>query len=75
MLGIEINTFAAELACVSVWIGEIQWMREHGFDATRNPILKSLENIVHHDALLNDDGTEYDWPPADPAPVWYSLIG
>lgn len=65
MLGIEINNFAAELARVSVWIGEIQWMREHGFDATRNPILKSLENIVHHDALLNEDGTEYEWPAAD----------
>ena len=65
MLGIEINPFAAELARVSVWIGEIQWMREHGFDASRNPILKSLDNIVCHDALLNDDGTEYAWPAAD----------
>lgn len=64
-LGIEINSFAAELARVSVWIGEIQWMREHGFDASRNPILKSLDNIVCHDALLNEDGTEYAWPPAD----------
>lgn len=65
MLGIEINPFAAELARVSVWIGEIQWMREHGFDTSRNPILKSLNNIACHDALLNDDGTEYAWQPAD----------
>ncbi len=65
MLGIEINPFAAELARVSVWIGEIQWMREHGFDASRNPILKSLDNIACHDALLNEDGTEYEWPTAD----------
>jgi len=65
MLGIEINPFAAELARVSVWIGEIQWMREHGFDAARNPILKSLDNIACHDALLNEDGTEYQWPDAD----------
>jgi type II restriction/modification system DNA methylase subunit YeeA len=64
-LGIEINPFAAELARVSVWIGEIQWMREHGFDASRNPILKSLDNIMCHDALLNEDGTEYAWPAAD----------
>ena len=64
MLGIEINPFAAELARVSVWIGEIQWMREHGFDASRNPILKPLDTIRCHDALL-DDGTEYGWPPAD----------
>jgi len=65
MLGIEINPFAVELAQVSVWIGEIQWMREHGFDATRNPILKSLDNIACHDALLNEDGSEYEWPAAD----------
>lgn len=65
MLGIEINPFAAELARVSVWIGEIQWMREHGFDASRNPILKPLETIRCHDALLNDDGREYEWPTAD----------
>ena len=65
MLGIEINPFAAELARVSVWIGEIQWMREHGFDASRNPILKPLDTIRCHDALLNDDGSEYEWPAAD----------
>jgi len=65
MLGIEINPFAAELARVSVWIGEIQWMREHGFDVTRNPILRSLDTIVRHDALLNEDGSEYQWPAAD----------
>ena len=56
--GIEINPFAAELARVSVWIGEIQWMREHGFDASRNPILKPLKTIECRDALLNEDGTE-----------------
>jgi len=63
--GIEINPFAAELARVSVWIGEIQWMREHGFDASRNPILKPLETIECRDALLNEDGTEAEWPEAD----------
>lgn len=65
MFGIEINPFAAELARVSVWIGEIQWMREHGFEASRNPILKPLDTIRCHDALLNKDGTEYEWPAAD----------
>lgn len=63
--GIEINPFAAELARVSVWIGEIQWMREHGFDASRNPILKPLETIECRDALLNADGSEAEWPEAD----------
>jgi hypothetical protein len=35
LLGIEINAYAAELARVSVWIGEIQWMRRSGFDIGR----------------------------------------
>lgn len=30
VLGIESNPYAAELARVSVWIGEIQWMRRNG---------------------------------------------
>ena len=34
--GIEINAYAAELARVSVWIGEIQWMRRNGFAEARN---------------------------------------
>ena len=36
--GIEINPYAAELARVSVWIGEIQWMRRNGFSGARDPI-------------------------------------
>lgn len=63
--GIEINPFAAELARVSVWIGEIQWMREKGFGVSKNPILKSLQTIECRDALLNEDGTEAKWPEAD----------
>jgi type II restriction/modification system DNA methylase subunit YeeA len=62
--GIEINLFAAELARVSIWIGEIQWMKRNGFDAARNPILKALETIECRDALLNPDGTEAKWPEA-----------
>ena len=34
--GIEINPFAAELARVSVWIGEIQWMRRNGFSESHS---------------------------------------
>ena len=43
--GIEINAYAAELARVSVWIGEIQLMRRNGFTGSRDPILEPLENI------------------------------
>jgi type II restriction/modification system DNA methylase subunit YeeA len=63
--GIELNPYAAELARVSVWIGEIQWMERNGFSATRNPILKQLQTIECRDALLNEDGTEAGWPKAD----------
>lgn len=63
--GIEINTYAAELARVSVWIGEIQWMKRNGFEASRNPILKQLETIECRDAILTPEGTEPEWPQAD----------
>ena len=58
--GIEINPYAAELARVTVWIGEIQWMRRNGFDVARTPILRPLETIECRDAVLNVDGTEAD---------------
>ena len=63
--GIEINPYAAELARVSVWIGEIQWMRRNGFKASRNPILKPLNTIECRDAILTPENTEPDWPEAD----------
>ena len=63
--GIEINPYAAELARVSVWIGEIQWMRRNGFSGTRRPILEPLETIECRDAILAPDGTEPEWPEAD----------
>ncbi|WP_044561363.1 DNA methyltransferase [Azospirillum sp. B4] len=65
VLGIELNPYAAELARVSVWIGEIQWMRRNGFDAAKNPILRPLETIECRDAILNVDGSEAVWPAAD----------
>ena len=63
--GIEINAYAAELARVSVWIGEIQWMRRNGFQESRDPILKPLETIECRDAILTPDGQEPEWPDAD----------
>ena len=63
--GIEVNAYAAELARVSVWIGEIQWMRRNGFNESRDPILKPLDNIECRDAILGPDGREPDWPEAD----------
>ena len=63
--GIEINAYAAELARVSVWIGEIQWMRRNGFFESRNPILRPLETIECRDAILTPGHGEPEWPAAD----------
>jgi type II restriction/modification system DNA methylase subunit YeeA len=63
--GIELNTYAAELARVTVWIGEIQWMLRHGVPPSKNPILKPLETIECRDAVMNEDGSEPGWPEAD----------
>ena len=63
--GIEINAYAAELARVSVWIGEIQWMRRNGFSNSTDPILDPLDTIECRDAILAPDGGEPDWPNVD----------
>ena len=68
--GIEINPYAAELARVSIWIGEIQWMRRNGFSEGRNPILRPLGNIECRDALIEfvsdaDEWRDASWPDSD----------
>lgn len=63
--GIEFNSYAAELARVTVWIGELQWMLRHGLQPSRDPLLKPLETIECRDALLEDDGGTPPWPRAD----------
>ncbi|WP_424981866.1 class I SAM-dependent DNA methyltransferase [Maritalea sp. S77] len=65
VLGIELSAYAAELARISVWIGEIQWMRRNGFEGNRNPILRTLNTIENRDAVLNENGTQAEWPKAD----------
>ena len=53
VLGIELNEYAAELARVTVWIGELQWRIEHGYDFKTNPVLEPLDHIECRDALLS----------------------
>ncbi len=65
VLGIEINEYAAELARVTIWIGELQWQLRNGFGIHRSPILGALNDIECRDALINDDGSEAEWPAAD----------
>jgi type II restriction/modification system DNA methylase subunit YeeA len=52
VLGIEINDYAAELARVTVWIGDIQWNMKNGVGYSTDPILKKLDGIACRDALL-----------------------
>ncbi|MFD3263348.1 class I SAM-dependent DNA methyltransferase [Phenylobacterium ferrooxidans] len=63
--GIEIEPYAAELARVTLWIGDLQWMKRNGFTGWSEPILSNLAQIENRDALLNEDGTEAAWPEAD----------
>jgi type II restriction/modification system DNA methylase subunit YeeA len=65
VLGIELNPYAAELARVTVWIGEIQWMLAHGYRYREKPILAPLDHIEQRDAVLNADSSEPDWPACD----------
>jgi hypothetical protein len=64
--GIELNDYAAELARVVIWIGEIQWMLSNGFAYLRDPILRPLDNIECRDAVLDltdlQHPSEPDWP-------------
>lgn len=53
MLGIELNEYAAELARVTVWIGELQWRLLHGYEFKTNPVLEPLDHIECRDALLD----------------------
>jgi len=67
--GIEINEYAHELAQVTVWIGYIQWLRDNGFGAPGEPILKPLDTILRMDAILAYDEAgrpvEPEWPAAE----------
>ena len=57
--GIEIEPYAAELARVTLWIGNLQWLIRRGYrDSLREPLLSSLDQIDCRDAVLNPDGTE-----------------
>ena len=68
MLGIELNEYAAELARVTVWIGELQWRLLHGYEFKTNPVLEPLDHIECRDALLSFDAegkaVEAVWPTA-----------
>ena len=69
VLGIELNAYAKELAGVSIWIGHIQWMLDHGYGFPRDPVLQPLDNIEQRDAILARDAegapVPATWPEAE----------
>ncbi len=58
--GIEIEAYAAELARVTLWIGDLQWMRKNGYTNWQEPILSSLDQIECRDALLTRGQQDVD---------------
>lgn len=65
VLGIELNEYAAELARVTVWIGELQWRIQRGYGFKTQPVLEPLDHIECRDAVLGEGGGEAAWPRAD----------
>ncbi|MDE2752392.1 MAG: class I SAM-dependent DNA methyltransferase, partial [Gemmatimonadota bacterium] len=55
VLGIEVDPYAKELAGVSIWIGQFQWMLKHGIVFPEHPVLEPLDNVELRDAILRYD--------------------
>jgi len=69
LAGIEINAYAQELASVVIWIGYLQWMRQNGFNPSKDPVLEPIESIRRMDAILDlsdpENPKEPEWPEAE----------
>ena len=67
--GIEINPYAFELAQMTVWIGFLQWTRQHGSGAWGEPILRRMDTFECKDAILDlsdpENPREPEWPKVD----------
>ncbi len=67
--GIEINPYAFELAQMTVWIGYLQWTRQHGSGAWGEPILRRMDTFECKDAILDlsdpEHAKEPEWPKVD----------
>lgn len=60
LLGIEVNTRAAAIAELVLWIGYLQWhFRTRGKTMPSEPVLKDFRNIECRDAVLAWDRIEY----------------
>ena len=69
LFGIEIDFYAHEIASIVVWIGFLQWKRDHSIIDNKSPVLEKLSNIEHADAIMRYDAEnkpyEPEWPQAD----------
>lgn len=65
-LGLELNTRAAAIAELVLWIGHLQWhYRNHSGDPSE-PIMKAFHNIRRQDAVLTPDWSKRpEWPEAE----------
>jgi type II restriction/modification system DNA methylase subunit YeeA len=67
--GIELNNYAAELARVTIWVGQIQWMIANGYGNPTDPVLQPLQSIDERDAILDRSDPEHprpaSWPNAE----------
>jgi hypothetical protein len=59
-LGLELNSRAARIAEMVLWIGYLQWhFRTHGHTPPSEPIIRAFRNIESRDAILAFDSWEY----------------
>ena len=51
---------------MTVWIGYLQWLQDHGYLVMQEPILRSTDNIQCRDAVLDLSDPEHpkepEWP-------------
>ena len=69
VVGIEVNSYAKELAGVSIWVGMFQWMIEHGLIFPTEPVLQPLDSIELRDAILCCDADGNPMRDADGHPI------
>jgi len=70
LYGLEINSYAYDLAQMTVWIGWLQWIKFNGFGSPQEPILRAMPgNFQCKDAIidLSDPANpkEPEWPRVD----------
>ena len=67
--GIEIDSYASDLARTALWIGHLQWSMENGYRHDQEPVLGSLNTIECRDAIIDltdpENPREAQWPAVD----------